>query len=46
MWYLDSGYSRYMMGDKERFITLETKEGGSVTFGDNSKGHIIGVGKI
>ena len=35
-----------MMGDKEAFVTLKMKEGGMVTFGDNSKGHIIGIGKI
>ena len=35
-----------MTSDKKQFITLETKEGESVTFGDNDKGHIIEVGKI
>ena len=35
-----------MTSDKEQFITLETKEGGSVIFGDNNKGYIIGVDKI
>ncbi|WP_374695493.1 hypothetical protein ACEW7V_00190 [Areca yellow leaf disease phytoplasma] len=37
-WYLDSGCSRHMMGDKDQFITLEMKEGGMVTFGDNGRG--------
>ena len=45
-WYLDSGCSRHMTGDKDQFITLEMKEGGMVTFGDNGKGKIIGIGKI
>ena len=45
-WYLDSGYSRHMTGDKDQFVTLETKEGGEVTFEDNGKGHIVGIGKI
>ena len=35
-----------MIGDKELFITLETKERGMVTFGDNGKGHIVGIGKV
>ena len=34
------------MGDKEAFVTLRMKEGGMITFGDNGKGHIIGIGKI
>ena len=46
-WYLDSGYSRYMCGDKNQFITIEPKEeGGVVTFGDNGQGKIVGIGKI
>ena len=45
-WYLDSGYSRHMMGDADQFFTLESKDGGSVIFGDNRKGRIIGIGKI
>ena len=35
-----------MTDDKQAFITLEMKEGGMVTFGDNGKGYIIGIGKI
>ena len=34
-----------MTDDKEAFITLRIK-GGMVTFGDDGKGHIIGIGKI
>ncbi|XP_038992978.1 uncharacterized protein LOC120116622, partial [Hibiscus syriacus] len=45
-WYLDSGCSRHMTGDKSRFIELNAKNGGEVTFGDNSKGHIEGIGTI
>ena len=44
-WYVDSGCSRHMIGNKEYFITLEAKEG-VVTFGDNDKGHIIESDKI
>ncbi|KAK9044451.1 hypothetical protein V6N11_058351 [Hibiscus sabdariffa] len=45
-WYLDSGCSRHMIGDKSRFLELKSKSGGVVTFGDNSKGHIEGIGSI
>ena len=45
-WYLDNGCSRHMTGDKELFVTLKTKEGGVVTFGDNGKGQIIGIDKV
>ena len=43
---LEFQYSRYMTGDKDQFIILKKKEGGVVTFGDNSKGRIIGIDKI
>ena len=45
-WYLDSGCSRHMTGDKEQFNKLDAKDGGHVTFGDNAKGKIIGIGEI
>ncbi|KAL4369611.1 hypothetical protein GQ457_05G021570 [Hibiscus cannabinus] len=45
-WYLDSGCSRHMTGDKSRFLELKPKSGVVVTFGDNSKGHIEGIGNI
>ena len=45
-WYLDSGYSRHMTGNKEQFHKLDAKDGGHVTFGDNAKGKIIGIGEI
>ncbi|XP_059627686.1 uncharacterized protein LOC132270528 [Cornus florida] len=37
-WFLDSGCSRHMTGDRAKFSSLEAYNGGSVTFGDNSKG--------
>ncbi|KAA3473878.1 zinc finger CCHC-type and RNA-binding motif-containing protein 1-like [Gossypium australe] len=45
-WYLDSGCSRHMTGDKSHFMELMPKNGGEVTFGDNSKGLIEGIGSI
>ena len=46
MWYLDSGCSRHMSGDKSQFVSLKSKKNGYVTFGDNNKGKIIGIGKV
>ena len=45
-WYLDSGCSRHMTGDKTNFLSLSTFEGGSVAFGNGKSGSIIGVGKF
>ncbi|KAJ0077105.1 hypothetical protein Patl1_35904 [Pistacia atlantica] len=45
-WFLDSGCSRHMTEDKSLFTLLKSKNGGNVTFGDNSKGKIIGIGSI
>ena len=42
LWYLDSGCSRHMMGNKSFFKTLVMEEGGYVTFGDGSKKRVIG----
>ncbi|KAK8998878.1 hypothetical protein V6N11_070059 [Hibiscus sabdariffa] len=41
-----TGCSRHMTGDKSRFLELKPKSGGVVTFGDNSKGNIEGIGSI
>ena len=43
MWYLDSGCSRYMTGDKKKFKNFKRKEQGFVTYGDNNKGKILGT---
>ena len=37
LWYLDSGCSRHMTGDRSLFKIFESKKGGNVTFGDGSK---------
>ena len=37
VWYLDSGCSRHMTGDRSLFKVFESKKGGNVTFGDGSK---------
>ncbi|KAK2403095.1 putative mitochondrial protein [Trifolium repens] len=45
-WFLDSGCSRHMTGDASLFIKFKAKEKGYVTYGDNNKGIILGVGTI
>ena len=45
-WYLDSGCSRHMTGDRSHFNSFKSKVGGEVTFGDNSKGQVEGSGSI
>jgi len=46
MWYLDSGSSKHMTGEKSMFINLGLKQEGHVTYGDNNKGKILGRGTI
>ncbi|XP_038697231.1 uncharacterized protein LOC119994965 [Tripterygium wilfordii] len=46
-WYLDSGCSRHMTGNPTMFTTFtKKKHGGNITFGDNSKGRILGNGSV
>ena len=35
-----------MTSDKEAFVTLRMKEERMVTFGNDGKGHIVGIDKI
>ena len=46
LWYLDSGCSRHMIGDRSLFKVFESKKGGNVTFGDGRKSQIKGKGII
>jgi len=46
MWYLNSGCSRYMTGDAKKFSKISYKASGHVTYGDNNRGKILGVGKV
>ncbi|KAK2417117.1 hypothetical protein QL285_039454 [Trifolium repens] len=45
-WYVDSGCSRHMTGDRHGFLSFEKKEGGFVTFGNNEKASIKSKGII
>ena len=44
LWYLDSGCSRHMTGDRSLFKVFESKKGGNVTSDDGSKSQIKGKG--
>jgi len=46
MWYLDSGCSKHMTGEASQLINLKWKSAGFVTYGDNNRGRILGVGDI
>ena len=46
LWYLDSGCSRHMIGNKALFKTLFEGRIGTVTFGDRSKSVIRGIGTM
>ena len=45
-WILDSGCSRHMTGDHNLLSTLKSKDKGTVTFRDNAKEKIIGIGNV
>ena len=45
-WYIDSGCSKHMEWDASKFIHISPKNSGHVTYEDNNKGKILGVGKI
>ena len=46
LWYLDSGCSHHMTGDKTLFKTLKEKVGDYVTFGDGSHAQVLNKGTI
>nr|XP_009624030.1 uncharacterized protein LOC104115153 [Nicotiana tomentosiformis] len=44
-WYLDSGCSRYMTGEKKNFLSPTAFQGGNVSFENGKKGQITGIDK-
>ena len=46
LWLWDSGRSRHMTENSSIFLQRYKYDGGNVTFGDNARGHIVGVRKI
>ncbi|CAN1163382.1 hypothetical protein LINPERPRIM_LOCUS32631, partial [Linum perenne] len=45
-WFLDSGCSNHMTGDRRQFSKLIEQKGGNVIFGDNNRRQIIGKGTV
>jgi len=45
-WFVDSGCSRHMTGEKFNFLLLAATQGESVVFGNGKSGSIVGIGKI
>ena len=45
-WYLDSGCSRHMTGNRSWFRNLRPKDGGVVKFADGIKSKITGIGNV
>jgi hypothetical protein len=41
-WYIDSGCSKHMTGDKCKFISLSERKSGNITFGNDAPGKIKG----
>ena len=47
-WVIDSGCTQHMIGDPCMFTSLDEEVDGQerITFGDNSKGKVKGLGKV
>jgi hypothetical protein len=45
-WYIDSGCSKHMARDQSKFLKLNKKGKGKVTFGDNMSAKIMGKGIV
>ena len=46
IWFLDSGCSRHLTGDKSNFLSLAAFDGGRVAVENGKSRKIVGVGKI
>jgi transposase InsO family protein len=45
-WYIDSGCSKHMTGDKDKFMSISKIKTGNVTFGNDEPGKIKGKGMV
>jgi hypothetical protein len=45
-WYIDSGCSKYMIGDKGKFLSLSESKSRNITFGNDALGKIKGKGMV
>jgi hypothetical protein len=45
-WYVDSGCSKHMTGNRYKFLTLREERDGSISFGNDDSFKIIGKGTV
>ena len=45
-WYVDSGCSKHMTGDRDKFLTLQKERDGSISFRNDDLAKIIGKGTL
>ena len=45
-WVIDSGCTQHITGNPRMFTSLDENVDGKITFGDNSKGKVQGLGKV
>ncbi|XP_049358857.1 uncharacterized protein LOC125823532 [Solanum verrucosum] len=45
-WFIDSGFSKHMIGNTKNFLSLKALQGEGVSFGDGKRGYILGVGRV
>jgi hypothetical protein len=45
-WYIDSGCSKHMTRDKDKFLSISKRKMGNVTFGNDEPGKIKGKGMV
>jgi hypothetical protein len=45
-WYVDSGCSKHMTGDRDKFLTLKNERNGSISFRNDNSAKIIGEGIV
>jgi hypothetical protein len=45
-WYVDSGCSKHMTGDRDKFLTLRNEIHGSISFENDDPAKIIGKGIV
>ena len=46
VWYVDSGCSTHMTGDRRKFVSLKEKKDGTISFGNYGSSNVIGSGTV
>jgi len=46
VWYVDSGFSTHMSGDRRKFVSLKEKKDGTVSFGNDGSSNVIRSGTV